>query len=91
MLWEDAVYQGRELFFKGESCSSRELFFGRVDAIRQEGGRIYFINKGWKHCPLTEGCHSSTRDRERRSLRKGRTAFIEGESHLSMREGAICQ
>ena len=69
MLREDAVYQGRELFFKGESCSSRELFFGRVDAVHQRGREDIFHQQGTEALSI---------DRGMPFINKGqRTPFIE--------------
>ena len=39
VLWEDAVYQGREPFFEGE-----EMFFNRGSCSL--GGQMLFINEG---------------------------------------------
>ena len=80
VIWEDAVYQGRELFFEGE-----EMFFKKGSCSL--GGQMLFINEGQKHCPLMEGCPSLMGDSECCSLRKGRTSFIKGGSCLSTGEG----
>ena len=55
MLQEDAVYQGRELFFEGESCSSRELFFRRVDAVHQRGREDIFHQQGMEALSIDGG------------------------------------
>ena len=71
------VLQERELFFKG----GRTPLFkgGRMPLINEgrrtlffKGGTMPFINKGQGCCPLTEGCHSLTREGECHLLRKGR-------------------
>ena len=55
VLQEDAVYQGRELFFKGESCSSRELFFGRADTVHQRGREDIFHQQGTEALSIDRG------------------------------------
>ena len=55
VLQEDAVYQGRELLFEEESCSSRELFFGRADAAHQQGREDIFHQQGTEALSIDRG------------------------------------
>ena len=82
MLREDAVYQGRELFFEGESCSSRELFFGRADAVHQQGREDIFHQQGTEALSIDGGMDAI---RRRGTENRGK-----GGRRLS-REGAIRQ
>ena len=83
VLQEDAVYQERELFFEGESCSSRELFFRRADAIHQwrredifhqQGTEALSIDRGMPF--IDKGQRTSFIEEREDSVYQGREPFI---------------
>ena len=87
VLREDAVYQGRELFFKGESCSSRELFFGRADTVHQRGREDIFHQQGTEALSIDrgmpfvdEGQRTLFIEEREDGVYQGRELFFEGES-----------